>query len=942
MEFKSTVKPWLKESGSSSSITATFPSPPSTPQTREWGGTPFKRSCSRMFYSSQSDSCPASANRDKPARIVLGLSNDPKAAIENVPIQEEASSSGEDAGGFSPMGSFRGSLRRSPFYRSHDSGYSDSDESTTGAHNDSDTTSTSAPNSSSHVKHITRVYFGESPQHDASTEDHKHSSYISSNHRTSSPSTQTPSPISSSDSSPGSCKRSSNWSSLSCEDSNRTLDDLDELSEQLEYKSILEAARIAVAVRKRSTGLYTPARRLQRWKSSIEKLQSEPQAQSRRPRLQRARRRLCIADAQKFRTPLIVPPTTSKQTITCDLASANNRSFCENNIEQQLGHGTPLASENSFTCEHFSAILALTSLPHNYASVPSDGSEVQSCLSPTASRDTPDNLHAASRLTFNGISSILPRKKQVRLARIHPTDMARDMQNGSVQQWLTELCHLFESECMNTLQSKSLPDDSDKPHSTVNVRAAIHAIQCQSYQVSTEFARLCQRLEWLQFEELPKLAQSLVDHINNFLREYGNHPKLQPQSSLGDQSRVIEQICSRLTEVCKDCSSNSSNLHDVPSEIPHITRQVVQVVTVLGHAFTKLVDLILSREIKVVIRAIEEPSVEVDTSAIQITVSHLTSLGVDGGHICHLIAHLGGIRALLGLCLEPRLRKVRVAALRALATVCCVVEGIQELEKAGGIEVVSDILCDDNCPEEERSEAAGVLAQITSPWVENNLCLLALHQHMDSIVKALTGLGSSTRSAEIFLLASAALANLSFLDESCVSAMRAAGTHKVLIQAQRDNTDLSIFTKDQIATVLANLAGFREAAQEVVDAGGIACLLALLQTKSTSNKRLRDDTTSERVQQKSAIALSRLCGEESAARKLVELGGADRLVQLCKDDVERNHSDAVLVACIAALRKISSTLGPEELQGIDAAELVEPKLMDSFLIYSSKRDSYIL
>ncbi|CAL4125386.1 unnamed protein product, partial [Meganyctiphanes norvegica] len=136
---------------------------------------------------------------------------------------------------------------------------------------------------------------------------------------------------------------------------------------------------------------------------------------------------------------------------------------------------------------------------------------------------------------------------------------------------------------------------------------------------------------------------------------------------------------------------------------------------------------------------------------------------------------------------------------------------------AGGIEVVSDILCDEKCPEEERSEAAGVLAQITSPWVENNLRLPALHKHMDSIVKALTGLGSSTRSAEIFLLASAALANLTFLDGGCVNAMRAAGTHKVLIQAQRDNNDLSIFTKDQIATVLANLAGFKEAAQEVVE-----------------------------------------------------------------------------------------------------------------------------
>lgn len=78
------------------------------------------------------------------------------------------------------------------------------------------------------------------------------------------------------------------------------------------------------------------------------------------------------------------------------------------------------------------------------------------------------------------------------------------------------------------------------------------------------------------------------------------------------------------------------------------------------------------------VAALEEPRSEKEVSS---AVSHLTALGVDGGHICRLIARLGGVRALLSLCLEPRLRQVRVASLRALATVCCVVEGIVELEK---------------------------------------------------------------------------------------------------------------------------------------------------------------------------------------------------------------------------------------------------------------------
>ena len=49
---------------------------------------------------------------------------------------------------------------------------------------------------------------------------------------------------------------------------------------------------------------------------------------------------------------------------------------------------------------------------------------------------------------------------------------------------------------------------------------------------------------------------------------------------------------------------------------------------------------------------------------------------------------------------------------RALGTVCCVLEGIMELEEAGGIEILSDTLRDADATEEEKSEAAGLLAQV--------------------------------------------------------------------------------------------------------------------------------------------------------------------------------------------------------------------------------------
>jgi hypothetical protein len=77
------------------------------------------------------------------------------------------------------------------------------------------------------------------------------------------------------------------------------------------------------------------------------------------------------------------------------------------------------------------------------------------------------------------------------------------------------------------------------------------------------------------------------------------------------------------------------------------------------------------------------------------------------------------------------------------------------------------------------------------------------------------------------------------------------------------------------------------------------------------------------------------------AEEVVRLDGLSRLVELCKKESSRIGSDGVLVACLAAVRKIAATVGPEHFQCLDASELVEPRLMDSFLIFSSKNESFV-
>jgi len=287
-----------------------------------------------------------------------------------------------------------------------------------------------------------------------------------------------------------------------------------------------------------------------------------------------------------------------------------------------------------------------------------------------------------------------------------------------------------------------------------------------------------------------------------------------------------------------------------------------------------------------------------------------------------------------------------------------------ELEESGGIEILSDTLKDDKASEEEKSEAAGLLAQVTSPWIENNNTIEGLSRHLNDLVQSLTSLSAKTTSAETFLLSTAALANLTFMESSVVLLLKTYGTAKILVaainkqqQSHQSNQikknlvkkplSVSIYIQDQVAAVLANMAANVDCRSDVVKNGGLPLLLQFLMAESpATNTDLKPEdyaqiAATERVLQKSAIAISRLCNDKRLAEELVRLEGLGRLVQLCKNESVRVSSDGVLVACLAAVRKVAAAVGPEKFKNLDATELVEPRLLDSFLIFSSRNESFV-
>jgi len=81
-----------------------------------------------------------------------------------------------------------------------------------------------------------------------------------------------------------------------------------------------------------------------------------------------------------------------------------------------------------------------------------------------------------------------------------------------------------------------------------------------------------------------------------------------------------------------------------------------------------------------------------------------------------------------------------VQSLRALATICCVPESILELEKEGGVDILTDILCDASAPEAVKGEAAGVVAQVTSPCLDNFQHITGFLDNVEELLRALIGL----------------------------------------------------------------------------------------------------------------------------------------------------------------------------------------------------------
>ncbi|XP_022539660.1 protein inscuteable homolog isoform X3 [Astyanax mexicanus] len=495
------------------------------------------------------------------------------------------------------------------------------------------------------------------------------------------------------------------------------------------------------------------------------------------------------------------------------------------------------------------------------------------------------------------------------------------IQVDSVQRWMEDLRHMTEVECMCVLQSKPIAVDEDSLGELIVsavgttgdhvTRDNLQTLLKRALVVSTELGKMFQRLERGRWQRVHSTAVRANCHVRSLVHEYST-ARATPAHMQKYETALLEK-CMELTVITERC------LHtDDEYFLKSMKEAIHEILTDVSDSFSQMIDMALANEIQILIKQVEESD---DVFIIENAISNLLSLTQDGPQLCSIIAKEGAVVALLKICRQDCFNSLYAHALRTVASICCVEEGINQLEKVDGVLCLADILTDEGCAEAARAEAAAVVAQITSPQHTSTQHLASFLESMQDIVTALIKLCESASCGEVFLLASAALANITFFDSMACEILLQLNAVHILLQACRDRQRIDTpYSKDQVVTILANLSVLEQSASEVLQENeGAAC---------------------ERVQQKAAVTLARLSRDPDVAQAAIELQAVPRLIELCHSPAERNSSDSVLVACLAALRRLAAGC-PDSIAPSDHQQLIKPRLVDSFLLCSNMEESFV-
>lgn len=370
------------------------------------------------------------------------------------------------------------------------------------------------------------------------------------------------------------------------------------------------------------------------------------------------------------------------------------------------------------------------------------------------------------------------------------------MQVDSVQRWMEDLKLMTECECMCVLQAKPISLEEDAQGDLILAGGPgpgdpLQLLLKRGWVISTELRRIGQKLAQDRWARVHSMSVRLTCHARSMVSEYSAVSRSSSQE-MGQIEKLLMEKCSELSAVTERCLQ-VENEHVLKS----MKACVSETLSMLGQHFGQLLELALTREVQALVRKIDASDNVYTTES---TTGNLFSLTQEGAPLCRIIAKEGGVVALFKVCRQDSFRCLYPQALRTLASICCVEEGVHQLEKVDGVLCLADILTDDSHSEATRAEAAAVVAQVTSPHLPFTQHLSSFLESMEEIVTALVKLCQEASSGEVFLLASAALANITFLDTMACEMLLQLNAIRVLLEACSDKQRVDTpYTRDQVS-----------------------------------------------------------------------------------------------------------------------------------------------
>ena len=391
------------------------------------------------------------------------------------------------------------------------------------------------------------------------------------------------------------------------------------------------------------------------------------------------------------------------------------------------------------------------------------------------------------------------------------------------------------------------------------------------------------------------------------------------------QEKVVLQVVDRL----KLCSHRSHYTPQKPK------RDTLRVLEHLKLAFIKLYHLSLYREMRVIAGSLNKSNKH---TTLTECLNILISLGKEQSDdvVFSVISQLEIVNILVNLCAANKTKELKLLVLRGLSSLCCTESSIRQLEAAEGIQTICHLLTSSTTLE-VKVEAAGVLAQITSPWITENHRVNGLTEFIPDIVLQLSTLASLQCGEDSFLLVTAALANITFMEPTSLDIILEHNIWRLLTSRLEDGNsqeEVSVFVRDQVVTILANLAARESGRANLIRCQGITFLVGQLCTPLYCVDTAQELNAVERIIKKSAIALCRLCTGEAECKTLEAAGGIKRSVQLCEDGAARNYNDSILVSCLALLRRAANFVKIDQT-------FVHHNLVDSFRELTAAQESYV-